>query len=141
MYNPNPRKPGRTMPNREQDWIKQALRDLEQAKDCRAAERHEWACFIAQQAAEKAAKALHLHHAQEAWGHVVAKLLSELPGDCSCSEELLDKARALDSFYIAPRYPNSHAEGPPYEHYGKLQSEEAIRYARQIIDFVRSQMA
>lgn len=129
------------MANRVQDWIKQALRDLEQAEDCRAAERHEWACFIAQQAAEKAVEALHLHHGQKAWGHVVAKLLSELPGDCPCCEELLDKARALDGFYIAPRYPNSHAEGPPYEHYGKLQSEEGIRYAGQIIDFVRSQMA
>ena len=39
------------------------------------------------------------------------------------------------------RYPNSHPEGAPFEHYGPLQSEEAIRYAREIIEFVRSQMA
>lgn len=29
----------------------------------------------AQQAAERAVKALHLHNGQEAWGHVIAKLL------------------------------------------------------------------
>ncbi|WP_211230153.1 HEPN domain-containing protein [Desulfovirgula thermocuniculi] len=36
------------------------MRDLEQAEDSRRAGRHEWACFAAQQAAEKAVKALHL---------------------------------------------------------------------------------
>jgi len=49
--------------------------------------------------------------------------------------------RDLDTFYIPPRYPNSHPEGAPFEHYGPLQSGEAITYAREITDFVRSQMA
>ncbi|HDL85732.1 MAG TPA: HEPN domain-containing protein, partial [Candidatus Acetothermia bacterium] len=48
------------MPNRALDWLTQAHRDVEQAQDSRAAGRHEWACFAAQQAAEKAVKALHL---------------------------------------------------------------------------------
>lgn len=129
------------MPDRSRDWFKQALRDLEQAKDSCQAGRHEWACFIAQQAAEKAVKALHLHLGQEAWGHVVARLLQELPDTVSVPEELIEKAHVLDSFYIPTRYPNSHPEGAPFEHYGSLQSEEAIRYAREIIEFVRSQMA
>ncbi len=34
------------MPNRALDWLRQA-------------DRHEWACFAAQQAAEKVVKALH----------------------------------------------------------------------------------
>lgn len=129
------------MANRAHDWLKQAARDLEQAQDCRTAGRHEWACFVAQQAAEKAVKALHLHLGQEAWGHVVAKLFQELPRSVIVPEELMDKARVLDNFYIPPRYPNSHPEGAPFEHYGALQSEEAIRYAGEIIDFVRSKMA
>lgn len=57
------------MADRTQDWLKQAIRNLEQAADSRAADRHEWACSAAQQAAEKAVKALHLHPRQEAWGH------------------------------------------------------------------------
>ena len=32
-------------------------------------------------------------------------------------------------------------EGAPFEHYGSLQSEEAIRYAREIVEFSRAQMA
>lgn len=129
------------MPNRARDWLNQALRDLEQAEDSRQAGRHEWACFAAQQAAEKAVKALHLHMGQEAWGHVVAMLLRELPEAVYVPEDLIEKGRVLDNFYIPPRYPNSHPEGAPFEHYGPLQSEEATRYAREIIAFVRAQMA
>ena len=129
------------MTNRAVDWLKQAERDLEQAKDCRKAGRHEWACFVSQQAAEKAVKALHLNLGQEAWGHVVAKLLSELPDTVEVPADLIEKGRVIDTFYIPPRYPNSHPEGAPFEHYGPLQSEEAIKYAGEIIEFVRSKMA
>ena len=97
--------------------------------------------FAAQQAAEKAVKALHLHLGQEAWGHVVANLLIELPKDVQVSHDLIEKARVLDNFYIPPRYPNSHPEGAPFEHYGPIQSEQAIYYASEIIEFVRSKMA
>ncbi len=113
------------MAGRAKDWFEQALRDLGQAKDSKKAGRHEWACFAAHQAGKKAVKALHLYLGQEALGHVIAKLLKELPE--STSEELLDKARMLDTFYIPTRYPNSHPEGPPFEHCGELQSEEAIK--------------
>ncbi len=129
------------MTNRARDWLAQAERDLDQAEDSRRAGRHEWACFAAQQAAEKAVKALHLSLGQEAWGHMIAKLLRELPAEVKVPEELVEKGRVLDNFYIPARYPNSHPEGAPFEHYGPLQSEEAIQYAREIIEFARSQMA
>jgi HEPN domain-containing protein len=67
------------MAERSKDWFVQAERDLEQAKSSQKEGRHEWACFAAQQSAEKAVKALHLFLKQEAWGHVVARLLNELP--------------------------------------------------------------
>ena len=127
------------MGDRARDWFAQAERDLEQARDSASAGRHEWACFAAQQGAEKAVKALHLHLGQEAWGHVVARLLQELP--IAVSPELVDRGRVLDTFYIPARYPNSHPEGAPFEHYGPLQSEEALEHAGQILDFVRAQMA
>lgn len=129
------------MPNRQHDWFNQAIRDLEQARASQRDGRHEWACFAAQQSAEKAVKALHLHLGQEAWGHVVAKLLQELPPSANVSALLIDKARVVDGFYIPPRYPNGFPEGAPFEHYGSLQSEEAIRYASEIVEFVRAQMA
>ncbi len=129
------------MPDRSSDWFKQSLRDFEQAVDCRNALRHEWACFAAHQAAEKAVKALHLATGQEAWGHMISRLLSELPSSIKVPEELVDKGKVLDSFYISPRYPDSFPEGAPFEHFGSIQSEEALRYAGEIIEFVREKMA
>jgi len=125
--------------SRARDWFVQGERDLEQARSSRIEGRHEWACFAAQQSAEKAVKALHLALKQEAWGHVVARLLRELP--VPVDEELVEKGKVLDNFYIPTRYANGHPEGAPFEHYGPLQSEEAIRYAGEILEFVRVHMA
>lgn len=127
------------MPDRSTDWLKQAERDLEQARASMRDGRHEWACFAAQQAAEKAAKGLHLAKGQDAWGHVVATLLAQLPLDVPPG--LIDKARVLDNFYVATRYVNGHPAGAPFEHYGVLQSQQAIDYAGEILKFAHTQMA
>lgn len=127
------------MPNRARDWLAQSQRDLEQAIASRGDGRHEWACFAAHQAAEKAAKAVHLHHGQDSWGHVVARLLQDLPVDAP--PDLIEKGRALDNFYVPTRYPNGHPAGAPFEHYGPLQSDQAIAYAREIVAFATAQMA
>jgi HEPN domain-containing protein len=127
------------MPNRAIDWFRQAERDLKQAVASSRDGLHEWACFAAQQAAEKAVKALHLAHGQEAWGHVVARLLTQLP--VAVPPDLIEKARVLDNYYVPTRYANGHPEGAPFQHYGALQSGGAIDYAREILDFVRPQMA
>jgi HEPN domain-containing protein len=82
---------------------------------------------------------MNLRLGQEAVGHVVARLLGELPIDVSA--ELMDKAKVLDGYYIPARYPNAHPEGPPFEHFGARQSEEAIALADEILGFVRAQMA
>jgi len=44
------------MANRAQDWLRQAHKDLEQAKDSRRTSHHEWACFAIQQAARYASE-------------------------------------------------------------------------------------
>jgi HEPN domain-containing protein len=128
------------MPNRWPDWFAQAERDLEQAVESARSGRHEWACFAAHQAAEKALKAVHLRHGQEAWGHVVARLFDELPG-IAPDAELIEKARVLDGYYIPTRYPNGHPAGAPFEHFGPLQSSQAIDYAGEIIRFARAALA
>jgi HEPN domain-containing protein len=82
---------------------------------------------------------------QEAWGHVVARLHEELPGrngpDRQDVADLAEKARVLDNYYVATRYAHGHPEGAPFEHYGRLQSEHAIRYASEILEFVRARLA
>ena len=127
------------MVDRSKDWLAQADRDLDHARSAKKEGRHEWACFAAQQSAEKAVKALHLSMKQEAWGHVVARLLSELP--VAVPENLVEKAKVHDGFYIPTRYANGHPEGAPFEHYGTIQSADAIQYASEILEFVHSKMA
>ena len=127
------------MMDRSRDWLAQAERDLEQARASQEDGRHEWASFAAQQSAEKAVKALHLSLNQEAWGHVVARLLYELPVEVPGT--LIEKAKVIDGFYIPTRYASGHPEGAPFEHYGTIQSTDAINYASEILEFVRSKMA
>ena len=63
------------------------------------------------------------------------------PSSVSLPTDAVDKAHVLDAYYVAARHPNGHAEGAPFEHYGKLQSKKAIGYAGEIINFVCAQMA
>jgi HEPN domain-containing protein len=85
-----------TMGNRAKDWFAQAERDLDKARSSQAEGRHEWVCFAAHQAAEKALKALHLSLGQGAWGHLVARLLKDLP--LEVNERLEEKGKVLDNF-------------------------------------------
>ncbi|MBI4339483.1 MAG: HEPN domain-containing protein [Chloroflexi bacterium] len=129
------------MATRYKDWFRQAERDLEQAVDSRNAGRHEWACFASHQAAEMAIKALHDYLGQQSWGHALARLLRDLPEDVQLPDGLMDKALVLDSHYVPTRYPDAHPEGAPFERYGSLQSQEAVRYASEVIEFVRHALA
>lgn len=63
------------MPNRQRDWFRQAEADFRHAGHARDHAHHEWACFAAQQAAEKALKAVLVSRGQDAWGHTVTALL------------------------------------------------------------------
>ena len=92
-----------------------------------AAGHFEWACFLSQQAAEKAVKARHEHEGAEAWGNTVAGLLAELPG---APARVLDAAKALDRHYIPTRYPNAHPEGAPGDLYRRRDAEAALATPR-----------
>lgn len=129
------------MPNRANDWMRQAERDREQAEASRQQDRHEWACFAAHQAAEKALKAVYAARNEEAWGHLVAQLVADVPTGERLGESLAEKGRVLDNYYIPTRYPNGHADGAPFEHYGPLQSEQAIDCADAILQFARDALA
>lgn len=89
------------MTYRSHDWLAQAERDLEFARTAQQVGRHEWACFAARQAAEKAVKAPHLHLGQEAWGQVVAPLPAELP--TPAPQDLQEKGKVLVNFYVPTR--------------------------------------
>ena len=55
--------------------------------------------------------------------------------------DLLDRLRVLDAFYVPTRYPDSLPEGAPTDHFGRLQSQDALRHARALIDAIRAALA
>ena len=119
------------------DWFRQAELDFAAARDASKAGHHEWACFGAQQAAEKAVKALHESEGTEAWGHSVLELLRGLK---DVPDRIAEAAKALDKHYIPARYPNSHPAGAPGDLYTAAESERALRDAQVVLDYVRRRL-
>jgi HEPN domain-containing protein len=126
----------RRMADRSRDWLAQAERDLEVAAELRERGTHEWACFAAQQAAEKAVKAAQVSPTRASG---VRELLQMLP--CGVSEMLIHQARVLDAYFIQTRDVYCYDSGAPFEYYGARQSNEAIRFAGEIVQFARSLLA
>ncbi|MHA1699973.1 MAG: HEPN domain-containing protein [Promethearchaeota archaeon] len=122
------------------NWLRQAEKDLQHAEHCIQHEDFEWACFSAQQAAEKATKALFYSVNIEAWGHSVSKLLSNLPNNVKPTQALIDFAKELDKHYIPSRYPNAHPSGAPMDYYTKIEAERAVNHAKKIIEFCKNQI-
>ena len=93
--------------SRHFDWLRQADADLRLAGHARDGAAHDWACFAAQQAAEKALKAVLMSRGADAWGHTVTALLGVVTGD-DVAEELggvrQDARQALHSDAI-PGWP------------------------------------
>lgn len=126
--------------NRTADWLKQAERDLEFAEGAAASGYHEWAAFVAQQAAEKAVKAFvqFLHGAVR--GHGITEIFRQLPESVGVPEGLLTGAQELDKVYVTSRYPNGFASGTPSDYFSEKNSRELLAYAREILEFCRSQI-
>lgn len=121
--------------NRYQDWLTEAQSDLEQARDSLERGKYNWACFAAQQAAEKAVKALHFRTGQVAWGHSVRALMEELPDHLQPGSSLLDKARILDKHYIPTRYPDAHPAGPAFVNYTPDEARQAVALAQEVLGY------
>lgn len=126
------------MPRRHHDGLNQGRRDLEHARHSLEDGDYEWACFAAQQGAEKAVKAIFLHLGAEAWGHAVFALLESLPEEVRPEEPLLEVAKELDKHYIPSRYPNALPQGAPYQLYTRGEAERALHHAEQIIAYCQS---
>ncbi|MHA1972579.1 MAG: HEPN domain-containing protein [Candidatus Hodarchaeales archaeon] len=127
--------------SRTSDWLHQAKKDLIHAEESKKLKHYEWACLAAQQAAEKALKALFINFGAEAWGHSLFRLLKKLPQNIRLPDTIIDSAKSLDKHYITTRYPNGFVEGTPDEYYTLKDAEEAIENARSIIEFCKDKIS
>jgi HEPN domain-containing protein len=106
-----------------------------------AAGMHNWACFLAEQAAQLAIKGLLHGIGSGAWGHDLVALGRRL-GE-AMETELPDRIaaalRRLSRHYIPPRYPDAHpGDSPPLAHYGSSDAEEATSDADLLIEYVQA---
>ncbi len=122
-------------------WLEQSRRDLDDAEFARDGERYNLACFLSQQAAEKALKAfIYSQGAEAVWGHSVAELCSDAARFDPVFLELKRTAGSLDAYYIPTRYPNGLPGGIPAEAFIKENAESAIGLARSVIETVATRM-
>ena len=119
-------------------WFTQARRDLKAARDSAEAGNYEWCCFQAQQAAEKALKALLHAFGRRGWGHSVVELLEELKELVEVSEDMFVAARELDRHYIPSRYPNAFESGYPGMYYDDVTARRALEASQKIVEWVES---
>jgi HEPN domain-containing protein len=120
---------------RSADWIAQAQRDLQHARHDVESGYFEWACFSAQQSAEKAVKAVSQKLGVETWGISVADLLTTLARSHEVAESLREAGLALDKAYIPSRYPDAHPSGTPTSRYTRGEAEKMVHDADQIVRF------
>jgi len=99
---------------------------------------HQWACFMAEQAAQLSVKGLLHGLGAGAWGHdlvglgrmVEAAVGSDLPADVAAAH------RRLSRYYIPTRYPDAHPGGAPGEHFGPDDATSALSDVDAIATFV-----
>ena len=99
---------------------------------------HNWACFLAEQAAQLAVKGVLHGMGTGPWGHDLVRL-SDAVGEASglaFPPEVVAAARRLSRHYIATRYPDAHASGAPGTHYGEEDSAHALADLEIVLRFV-----
>lgn len=144
-------------------WRDSATRTRDAASALAAAGSYEWACFLAEQAAQLATKGLLHGLGEPGWGHDLTVLVasahrlleeagsgtpgrpnptppvpdpsSALRGDTDPAE-VDDAAARLSRHYIPARYPDAHPAGPPAEHYREPDARQALLDAATLLGWV-----
>ncbi len=127
--------------NREEAarWFRQAECDLAAAQVSIQGARYEWACFQAQNAAEKAVKSL-LYAAgyRKILTHSVYELLLESRKRAGCMPCQEQEEKLLDNVDITSRYPNGLAGSMiPSEYFTKEDADRCLHSAGLILDAVQ----
>ncbi len=131
-----------TAPRRDEArrWFQQARYDLKAARWNAEGGFHSTACFLAQQAAEKALKAFHYYFGSgrsSLFTHSLVEMIRDGSKQVSDLASLLEFGRQLDLHYVPSRYPNGLPSGYPHQFYGPEMSKGAIEAASRVITFIQ----
>jgi len=115
-------------------WLRQAENDLAFARLAVRERFFAQACFVAQQAAEKALKAVAYQLGDRVvLGHSLVDLIDRLCERVSDLTALREQGGILDQYYVATRYPNGLPGGVPFEAFGKAQASAAVETADRFV--------
>ncbi len=120
-------------------WFSQAEYDLKSAKDSLENENYEWACFQAEQSAEKSLKSfLCLHGIRNFQTHSILKLINE---SAKYNDEFnntdIQKCKELSQYYIPTRYVNGLPDDIPHIFYKKEDAQKCIDYAQTLLNLIK----
>lgn len=121
-------------------WLRQAEYDLKEAEKCLANKSFSYACFFAEQAAQKSLKGYLIN---KGWRfvniHSVGELLKEAAKlESDKFEPLIVLGQKLDRYYLSSRYPDALPDPAiPAESYGPDEGREAVEIAQKILSAVK----
>jgi len=116
------------------DWFEEAKVDLERAERAKRNEDHSLACYMSQQAIEKAFKACYigLLRKRPPHTHDLTMLYEELKQIIPLPDEVREALPEVSQYYVTARYPNAGVRRPSRS-FSKMQSTRAIEVARNVI--------
>lgn len=118
------------MTNRYQDWLHQAENDLKWAEHSLSGGFFSQTCFIAQQAGEKALKALCFVLGFDVIkSHSLVQIIKSL----KINGEMENLAKELDLYYISGRYPEAFPAGAPCQMFTEDQAIRAFEKAKKLV--------
>lgn len=122
-------------------WLRQAQQDLLDAQFNREGGRHNLACFLCQQAAEKALKAYLYHRgAEDVWGHSLIDLCEDAKIFEMFFDTIKSEARQLDKYHEITRYPGYLPGGISSDAFDDNDSERALYLSGVVVDFVKERL-
>lgn len=118
-------------------WRREADHALEAARREAAAGAHNWACFLSEQAAQLAAKALLHGIAAGPRGHDLVRLAEAArAAGIEVPDDVRRACLRLSRLYIPTRYADAHPGGSPGSRYGAPDSADAIGDADLVLRWV-----
>jgi HEPN domain-containing protein len=122
-------------------WLRQAQQDLDDAHFSREGGRFNLACFLGQQAAEKAMKAYLFHRrVEDIWGHSLVDLCEDAKLFDMMFDTIKSEARQLDKYYEITRYPGFLPSGIPSEAFDDVDADRSIHLSQMVMNFVQERV-
>ena len=122
-------------------WLGQARADLAAGRANAEGGRAWLACFLGQQAGEKAVAAyLFARGADAVWGHALADLCEDAMQLDPSFDVIKSVAMLLDKYYYPTRYPTGLPGGVPFEAYDAEDAERALAIAGDVLEFVETRL-